>query len=60
MNSPANSESNYFNARDLELKEVTVSGNKRPSTISTQQRISKNEQALCNDVSTPSYVRGYN
>ena len=60
MNSLANNDSNYFNARDLDHKEVAVSENKRPSTKSTQQRISKHEQTLCNDVSTPSYVRGYN
>lgn len=60
MNSATNNESNYFNARDIEHKEVTVSENKRPSAKNTQQRISKHEQTLCNDVSTASYVRGYN
>ena len=60
MNSLANNDSNYFNARDLDHKEVAVSENKHSSNKSTQQRTSKHEQALCHDVSTPSYVRGYN
>ena len=60
MNSATNNESNYLNARDLEHKDVTVSENKHPSNHNTQQHISKHEQALCNDVSTASYVRGYN
>ncbi len=60
MNSPANNESNYLNARDLEHKDVTVSENKRPSTQNTPQQISKHELAFCTDVSTASYVRGYN
>lgn len=59
MNTLANNYSNYFNARDIEHKEV-VSENKHPSNKSKQQHINKHEQALCNDVSTASYVRGYN
>ena len=60
MNSLANNDSNYFNGRDLEHKEVAVSENKHPSNKNTQQHISNNKQVTCNDVSTASYVRGYN
>ncbi|MBL4822124.1 MAG: hypothetical protein JKX90_01190 [Colwellia sp.] len=60
MNSLANNDSNYFNARNLEHKEVAVSENKHPFKKSKQQQKSKHEQAFCNDVSTASYVRGYN
>jgi hypothetical protein len=60
MNSLANNESHYFNVRELEHNEVAVSENKHPSTKNTQQYISNNEQVACNDVSTASYVRGYN
>jgi len=60
MNSLTHDESNYFNATGLEHKEVAVSENKHQSNTNTQQHIRKNEQAFCNDVSTASYVRGYN
>jgi len=60
MNSLAHNGSKYFNAGDLEHKEVADSENNPPSNKNIQQRISQNEQAFCNDVSTASYVRGYN
>lgn len=60
MNSLAYNDSNNFNAIEVEHKEVLVSENKHPSDKSTQQQTSKHEQAFYNDVSTASYVRGYN
>lgn len=60
MNSPANNDINYFNARDLENKKIAISESKHSSNKNKQQHINKSKQALCNDVSTPSYVRGYN
>jgi hypothetical protein len=60
MNSLTHNDSNYFNVRDLEHKDVAVSENKYSSNKSTQPHISNNEQVTCNDVSTASYVRGYN
>ncbi|AAZ27312.1 MULTISPECIES: hypothetical protein [Colwellia] len=60
MNSLTHDESNYLNATGLEHKEVAVSENKHPANTNTQQHVSKHEQTFCNDVSTESYVRGYN
>lgn len=60
MNSLSHDESNYLNATGLEHKEVAVSENRHQTNTNTQQQIRKHEQAICNDVSTASYVRGYN
>lgn len=60
MNSLTHDESNYFNSTGLEHNEVAVSENKHPTNNNTSQHGRKHEQAPCNDVSTASYVRGYN
>jgi hypothetical protein len=58
MNSLTHDESNYFSATGSEHKEVAVSENKHQTT--TNQHVRKHEKALCSDVSTACYVRGYN
>ncbi|HBY84456.1 MAG TPA: hypothetical protein DEO86_01140 [Colwellia sp.] len=60
MNSLTHDESNYLNATGLEHTEVAVNENKHPTDTNTQQHVRKHEQTLCSDVSTASYVRGYN
>ena len=60
MNSLIQDESNYFNTTGIEHKELAVSETKHPANTNAQQHIRKHEQAICNDVSTASYVRGYN
>lgn len=61
MSSLANNDNSDFNGRDLEHhKKVTVSENKNLSNKIEQQYLSKDEEDFCNDVSTASYVRGYN
>ncbi len=60
MNSLTNNDNNYFIARDLGHKEVVVSNKKYSSEKSTSQHIIQDDHVMGNDVSTASYVRGYN
>jgi hypothetical protein len=59
-NNEKNNEKNTFNGKDREYKEVAVSDNKASFAKNTAQCISKHEQTFCHDVSTASYLRGYN
>ena len=58
MNSLTQDEINSFNATALEHKELAVNETKHPTDNNSQQHM--REQTMCNDVSTASYVRGYN
>jgi len=60
MNLLANNESHYLNDKDLAHKEIAVNESKHRSTQNRQAQLSQHEQTLYNDVSTASYVRGYN
>jgi hypothetical protein len=60
MNSQAKNDSNHFSANDVGYKEIIVEGNKHAPNENTRQHIKKNNKVVCNDVSTASYLRGYN
>ena len=56
----ANTESHYLNAKDLAHKAVVVNESKHRSTQNRQAQLNQHENTFNNDVSTASYVRGYN
>lgn len=60
MNSLAYNNSNNFNAVEMEHKEVAVSECKHLTAQSQRQKFSNNDEVHHSDVSTASYVRGYN
>lgn len=60
MNSLAYNDSNNFNAVEMEHKKSTVSKCKHSAGQSQRQKLSHNDEVHHGDVSTASYVRGYN
>jgi hypothetical protein len=60
MNSQAYTESNNFNAIEMEHKEVTVTESKHQFDESQRQQLSNHDEVHYSDVCTASYVRGYN
>jgi hypothetical protein len=60
MNSLAYTDSNIFNVRGLEHKKAVASENKQQLSKSQRQNDNKSGEVIYSDVSTASYVRGYN
>jgi hypothetical protein len=60
MNSLAYNESNKFNAIDMENNEATVSKNKHQCNEIQGHQQSKLDEVHHSDISTASYIRGYN
>lgn len=60
MNSLAYTDSNTFNSKDLEHKKAVASENRQQPNTGQRQNVNKDDEVIYSDVSTASYVRGYN
>jgi hypothetical protein len=60
MNSLAYNDSNIIKAVEIEHKEAIVSKNKHRLNESQRQNLINNDEVHHSDVSTASYIRGYN
>jgi len=60
MNSSAYNDSNNFNVIEIEHKKSTVGDSKHLDAQSQRQKLNHNDEVHHSDVSTASYVRGYN
>ncbi|WP_114326882.1 hypothetical protein [Candidatus Colwellia aromaticivorans] len=60
MNSLAYNDSNNFNAIEMEHKDAIVSVSKHRPNESQRQSLNNNGEVHQSDVSTASYIRGYN
>ncbi|MDX2369748.1 MAG: hypothetical protein QNK36_15335 [Colwellia sp.] len=60
MNSLAYNDNNNFNTIEMVHKNATVNESKHRPSESQRQSLSNNGEVHQNDVSTASYIRGYN